>query len=89
MQTLKIPIEIKKQEDIDLIRRYQNQYTNLFHLFYNLILDKESLEELKIVFDWKNLKELYDFLKNTKCKYRVSFEYSKVFSNFRYVHVKY
>jgi hypothetical protein len=49
----------------------------------------KSLEELKIVFDWKNLKELYDFLKNAKCKYRVSFETSKVFSNFRYVHVKY
>ena len=50
---------------------------------------QQSLEELKIVFDWKNLKELYDFLKNTKCKYRVSFEVSKVFSNFRYIHVKY
>ena len=50
---------------------------------------QRSLEELKIVFDWKNLKKLYDFLKNTKCKYRISFEYSKVFSNFRYLHVKY
>ena len=50
---------------------------------------KLLLEELKIVFNWKNLKELYDFLKNTKCKYHVSFEYSKVFSNFHYLHVKY
>ena len=50
---------------------------------------QQSLEELKIVFDWKNLKELYNFLKNTKCKYRISFESSKVFSNFRYLHVKY
>ena len=40
---------------------------------------QQSLEELKIVFDWKNLKELYEFLKNAKCKYRISFEYSKVF----------
>ena len=50
---------------------------------------QQSLEELKIVFNWKNLKELYNFLKNAKCKYRVSFESSKVFSNFRYLHVKY
>ena len=50
---------------------------------------QQSLEELKIVFDWKNLKELYNFLKNAKCKYRISFESSKVFSNFRYLHVKY
>jgi len=49
---------------------------------------QRSLEELEIVFDWKNLKELYCFLKSMKCKYRVSFEISKVFSRFDCVHIK-
>ena len=44
MQTLKIPIKIERQEEIELIRKYQKQYTNLFHLFYNLILDKGLTE---------------------------------------------
>ena len=50
---------------------------------------QKSLEELEIVFCWKTLKELYDYLKNSKCRYRVSFEdNSRVFSGFRYRNIR-
>lgn len=50
---------------------------------------RKSLEELEITFCWKTLKELYDHLKNSKCRYRVSFDdKSKVLSRFCYKNLR-
>ena len=50
---------------------------------------QKSLEELEIALSWKTLKELYEYLKNSKCRYRVSFEDdSGVLRRFRYKHLR-
>lgn len=50
---------------------------------------QKSLEELEIAFCWKTLKELYEYLKNSKCRYRVSFDdKSKVLRRFRYKNLR-
>lgn len=48
----------------------------------------QSLEELKIVSSWVALKELYDYLKKSKCRYRFPLEVKESFSSFRYNHIR-
>lgn len=88
-------IEISRRAyefNLQYIEKSKNKKKNIIFLeLTNKIKEdiQKSLEELEIVFCWKTLKELYDYLKNSKCRYRVSFDdKSKVLRHFRYKNLR-